>query len=122
MGKWTCKNKNWFNVFGSLVYIFNEIQFYKVKKKLKPVEFCWLFLQEMRMGNIPCWAKVLLLMFYLIGNLTLKNSTLCQVQPVSLKNLMVIQVWKNLNPCLIGCPSRGWVAILEFEEYRVCLF
>lgn len=57
MGKWTCKNKNWFNVFGSLVYILNEIQFYKVKKKLEPVEFCCLFLQEMRMGNIPMLSK-----------------------------------------------------------------
>lgn len=38
-------------------YILNEIQFYKVKKKLKPVEFCCLFLQEMRMGNIPMLSK-----------------------------------------------------------------
>lgn len=54
----TCgKTKNWFNVFGSLVYILNEIQFYKVKKKLEPVEFCCLFLQEMRMGNIPMLSK-----------------------------------------------------------------
>lgn len=59
MGKWTCKNKNWFNVL-ALWYIYsldNEIQFYKVKKKLEPVEFCCLFLQEMRMGNIPMLSK-----------------------------------------------------------------
>lgn len=31
-------------------------------------------------------------------------------------------MWKNLNPCLIDCPLKGWVAILEFEEYHVCLF
>lgn len=43
-------------VYLAFGYIY-EIRFYKVKKKLNPVVFCCLFLQEMRMGNIPMLSK-----------------------------------------------------------------
>lgn len=34
-----------------------KYDFIKLKKKLNPVVFCCLFLQEMRMGNIPMLSK-----------------------------------------------------------------
>lgn len=110
--------------FDQYIWLFGIlIEIKKIKlKKIKPVLFCWLFWQEMRMGKIPCWAEVLFLMFYLIGNLTLTKSTWCQARPISCRIWWESRCKKNLNPCLIGCLPKGWVAILEFEEYRVCLF